>query len=125
MRLHDKGKAKAMSKPSRTDKNSASSATDIVPLDQPADLADEVRALRKEMTFLREHRMFIIHQSVMKVLLFRLAVGMAVGLGTVIGATMLLSIIIWALSQIEFLPIIGDWSAQIAQQIEGAINNGE
>lgn len=92
---------------------------------QPQTLEGEVRALRQELTFLRQHKMFLIHQSVPRVLIFRFAVGMAVGLGTVIGATVLLSVIIWALSQIEFLPIIGDWSAQIARQIDESVNGAE
>ncbi|OAN71192.1 hypothetical protein A8B78_20300 [Jannaschia sp. EhC01] len=88
-------------------------------------LEAEVRALREELSFLRRHRMFVIYQSVPRILFFRFAVGMAVGLGTVIGATVLLSVIIWALSQIEFLPIIGEWSAQIAQQIDAAVNGAD
>jgi len=87
--------------------------------DGPGDLAGEVRALREEMTLLREHQMFRIYQSVPKVLFFRFAIGMAAGLGTVIGASVLLSAIIWALSQIEFVPIVGDWAVQIADEIEG------
>jgi hypothetical protein len=93
--------------------------------DTSGTLAAEVRGLRQELTFLRESRMFVIHQSVPRILLFRFAVGMAVGLGTVVGATVLLSLIIWALSQIEFIPIIGEWSAQIAEQIEAAVSNGD
>lgn len=96
---------------------------DVEPKPAPATLEAEVRALREEMTFLREHRMFVIYQSVPRVLFFRFAVGMAVGLGTVIGATVLLSLIVWALSQIEFLPIIGEWSAEIARQIEEAVRS--
>jgi hypothetical protein len=42
---------------------------------------------------------------------------MAVGLGTVIGATVLLSLIVWSLSQISFIPIIGEWAAQISRAI--------
>ncbi|WP_284261941.1 DUF5665 domain-containing protein [Roseicyclus amphidinii] len=84
----------------------------------PGTLEEELRALRQEMTHLREHRMFLLYQSVPRVLLFRFASGMAVGLGTVIGATVLLSLIIWVLSQIEFIPIIGEWSVRIAEEIE-------
>ena len=87
-------------------------------------LAEEVRALRRELTFLRNHKMFVIYQSVPRVLMLRFASGMAVGLGTVIGATVLLSLIIWALSQIEFIPIIGDWAVRIATEIE-AVTGGE
>lgn len=81
-----------------------------------------MRALRDEMRFLRQHKMFVIHQSVWRILMFRFGVGMAVGLGTVIGATVLLSLIIWMLSQIEFLPIIGGWSSEIARQIQEAVS---
>ncbi len=97
--------------------------TQPAPETPPADLAEEVRELRRELTFLRESRMFVIYQSVPRILLFRFAVGMAVGLGTVVGASVLLSLIVWALSQIEFIPIIGDWATQIAAQIEGALGN--
>jgi len=80
----------------------------------PDTLEAEVRALHQELKFLREHKMFALYQSVPRVLLFRLAAGMAAGLGTVVGATLLLSVIVWALSQIEFVPIIGEWAAEIA-----------
>lgn len=85
----------------------------------PRPLEEEVRALRQELTFLREHKMFQLYQSVPRILLFRFASGMAVGLGTVIGATVLLSLIVWSLSQIEFIPIIGEWAVRIASEIRG------
>lgn len=88
-------------------------------------LEDEVRALREELTLLRRHRMFELYQSVPRVLLFRFASGLAVGLGTVIGATVLLSLIVWSLSQIEFVPIIGDWAAEIARTITEAVGDGQ
>lgn len=95
------------------------------PREEPQDLSAEVQALRQELTLLRRHKMFVIYQSVPRVLLLKFATGAAVGLGTVVGATFLLSIIVWALSQIEFLPIIGEWSAQIANEIEGALGSRE
>jgi hypothetical protein len=85
----------------------------------------EVRALREELTLLREHRMFLLYQSVPRVLLFRFASGMAVGLGTVIGATVLLSVILWSLSQIEFIPIIGEWAAEISDAMAESIDAGQ
>lgn len=83
----------------------------------PASLEAEVRALRQELGMLRQHKMVLLYQSVPRVLLFRFVSGMAVGLGTVIGATALLSLIVWSLSQIEFIPIIGDWAVRIAAEI--------
>ena len=83
-----------------------------------SNLDREVRALREELTLLRQHKMVILYQSPMRVLFFRLCTGMAVGLGTVIGATLLLSVILWALSTIEFIPIIGEWAVTLADEIE-------
>ena len=92
---------------------------------KPTTLEDEVRALRQELSFLRQHRMFQLYQSVPRILMFRFASGMAVGLGTVIGATVLLSLIIWSLAQIEFIPIIGEWAVRIAAEIAGLTQNVE
>lgn len=99
--------------------------TDATPDGTPDALAREVHALRQELAYLRQHRMFVIYQSVPRVLLLRLASGMAMGLGTVIGATVLLSLIIWGLSQIEFIPIIGDCAVRIAGEIQALTGSAE
>ena len=85
----------------------------------------EVRALRQELAHLRRHRMVLLYQSVPQVLLFKFAMGMAVGLGTVIGATVLLSLIVWLLSQIEFIPIIGEWAIQLGNFVSEATRSEE
>ncbi|GAW32987.1 hypothetical protein RA2_00022 [Roseovarius sp. A-2] len=87
---------------------------------KPDDLSEEIRALRSEVRQLNSHRFVRIHNNLPRLLAFNFARGLAVGLGTVLGATVLLSLILWALSQIEFLPIIGEWAAQIAQQMRDA-----
>jgi len=84
------------------------------------DLAEEVRALRTEVARLNSHRFVRIHNHLPRLLAFNFARGLAVGLGTVLGATVLLSVLVWSLSQIEFLPIIGEWAAQIAEQMRSA-----
>jgi hypothetical protein len=83
-------------------------------------LAEEVRALRAEVALLNSHRFVRIHNSLPRLLAFNFARGLAVGLGTVLGATVLLSVFVWSLSKIEFLPIIGDWAAQIAEEMRTA-----
>jgi hypothetical protein len=98
---------------------------DPSPQDAPQSLEAEVQALRQELAYLREHKMFVLYQSVPRVLLFRFATGMAVGLGTVIGATVLLSLIVWSLSQIEFIPIIGDWAAEIARSMSEELGSAQ
>lgn len=86
------------------------------------ELMREVAALRREVQRLNAHRFIRVHNSIPRMLAFSLARGLAAGLGTVLGATVLLSVMIWALSQIEFLPIIGDWAAQIAAQVRDMQN---
>ena len=83
-----------------------------------AEIEQEIRALRDEVALLNSHRFIRLHSSVFRVLLFNLARGLAFGLGTVLGASLLLSVLVWSLSQIEFLPIIGEWAAEIARQME-------
>lgn len=81
-----------------------------------------MQALRQELRFLRRHKMVVLYQAVPRVLFFKFLTGAAVGLGTVVGATFLLSLIVWALSQIEFLPIIDGWSVSIVTQINEALS---
>ena len=82
------------------------------------DLTKEVHALRVELRRLNSHRFIRVHNSIPRMLAFNFARGLAIGLGTVLGASVLLSLLVWALSQIEFLPIIGEWAAQIARQVK-------
>lgn len=86
--------------------------------DQTADLATEMQALRREVVKLNEQSFVRIHNSVPRLLAYSFARGLAVGLGTVLGASVLLSFVIWSLSQIEFVPIIGDYVTEIINQIE-------
>lgn len=91
--------------------------------DQPEpseELSREVAALRREMERMNAHRFIRVHNSIPRMLAFNFMRGLAVGLGTVLGATVLLSAMVWSLSQIEFLPIIGEWAAQIAAQMRAA-----
>ena len=88
-----------------------------------SDLATEIRALREEIERFNGHRFIRIQNSVPRMLFVQLARGLVLGLGTVIGASVLVSFFVYALSQIEFLPIIGEWATEIARQIEGELSD--
>lgn len=88
-----------------------------------AGLSAELRALRQEVARLNRHRFVRLHNSLGRMLAFNFARGLAFGLGTVLGASLLLSILAWSLSQVEFLPIIGEWAAEIARQMQEAAGN--
>lgn len=89
----------------------------------PEDVRAELRALRKEVARLNSHRFVQMHNSVPKLLFFNFSRGLAFGLGTVLGASVLISALAWSLSQVEFLPIIGGWASEIARQMEAAAEN--
>lgn len=74
--------------------------------------------LTKEVERLNAHRFIRVQNSYFRLILFQFIRGLAFGLGSVVGATILVSILAWWVSQFEFIPIIGDWAAQIAKQIE-------
>ena len=44
--------------------------------------------------------------------------GLAFGLGSVIGASILVYITVQILAQIEFIPILGDWALRLISEIE-------
>ena len=51
-------------------------------------------------------------------LLVSLMRGLASGLGWVLGATILVSILTYIISQMEFIPVLGDWISQLIEEIE-------
>lgn len=80
----------------------------------------EIARLTRELEKLNAHRFVKVHNSLWRLTGFQFLRGLAFGLGSVVGATILVSLLAWWVSQFEFLPIIGDWAAQIADQIETA-----
>ncbi|RMH49563.1 MAG: hypothetical protein D6688_00195 [Alphaproteobacteria bacterium] len=88
------------------------------------DLAEEVRALREEIARIRRSRAFRMHDSAARMLGMQFLRGLAFGLGSVIGATAVVSALVYALSQIDLIPIvgpvIGDWAKEIAKEIRTA-----
>lgn len=81
-------------------------------------LATEVRALRAEVERMNNHRFILLHDSLWKLGLFQLYRGLAFGLGSVLGATLLVSIVAYMLASIDFVPVLGDWAKQILDEIQ-------
>ncbi|MDA5092734.1 DUF5665 domain-containing protein [Aliiroseovarius sp. KMU-50] len=82
-----------------------------------ATLSTEVRALREEVRRLNNHRFILLHDSLWKLGLFQLYRGLAFGLGSVLGATILVAIVVKMLSSIDFIPVIGDWAGQVIEHL--------
>ena len=87
-------------------------------MSQTEALAQEIALLRREVALLNAHRFIRVQNSFVRMVAFQLLRGMALGLGTAIGATVLLSMVIYMLSEIDFIPVVGDWALQIVTEIE-------
>ncbi|SLN56242.1 hypothetical protein PSA7680_02934 [Pseudoruegeria aquimaris] len=85
-------------------------------------LNEELAGIRRELEIFNNHRIVRINNNIWRTLMFQFARGLALGLGTVIGASVLVSAVIYSLSKIDFIPIVGDWASEIAQEIQAGQN---
>jgi len=76
------------------------------------------KELEKTINKLLKHNFFKIHSSFWNLLFISLLRGLASGLGWVLGATILVSLLTYTLSQIEFIPILGNWVSRLITEIE-------
>ena len=74
--------------------------------------------LEKAIVELKNQNFFFIYNSIWRIIGVSLIQGLASGLGWIIGATLLVSILTFFLSQIEFVPIIGEWVSRIIQEMK-------
>ncbi|WP_370228196.1 DUF5665 domain-containing protein [Cognatishimia sp.] len=81
---------------------------------------ESLQRLTAEVEKLNQHRFIRVHNSIWRMMMFQLGRGLAFGLGSVLGATIVVSILAWFISQIEFIPLIGNWASEILQQIEAS-----
>jgi len=84
----------------------------------PKTTNDEIKNLREAIQELSNQRYVRIHNSIPKMMGFQLLRGLAFGLGSFLGATIIVSSLVYLLSFIDFLPVIGDWARQISEMIK-------
>lgn len=87
-----------------------------------SDLARDTARLATAVEGFANHRFVRIYESPLRMIGFQFARGLAFGLGTVIGASALVSVVVLFLSQVEFIPVIGSWATEIIQEIENSEN---
>jgi hypothetical protein len=80
-------------------------------------VADELRSLQKTLDEIQGHWLFVGNRSLGHFLFISLLRGVTVGFGTVLGATIVVSVFVYLLSQIEFIPIIGDMVKLIIAEV--------
>ena len=87
----------------------------------PPERQTDIAGLRRELEKLNAHKFIRVHNSIRRLMWYQFLRGLAMGLGTVVGATLLVSVLVFILSFIDFVPIVGDWARQIAAQIQESV----
>lgn len=86
--------------------------------DDSQDIHQHLQEIHAQLDKLNSHAFVRAYNSKRRMLGFQFLRGVAFGLGSVIGATIVVSIVVSALAQIEFVPIIGEWARQIIEEVE-------
>ena len=79
---------------------------------------DQIKELEVSIKNLTRQRFFKIYSSFRVLIFISFIKGLASGLGWVLGATILVSLLTFTLSQIEFIPILGEWVSKLIKEIQ-------
>jgi len=89
---------------------------------EPDDQLDKVllslKKIERALEHVNSHKLMEIYNSIPKLLFYQFMKGIVFGLGSVLGATIVVSILVYLLSQIEFIPILGEWVKLISEEIQ-------
>ncbi len=78
----------------------------------------EFKELKDSIINFNNHKIFKIYSSIRTILFVSFLKGLVSGLGWILGATILVSFLTFMLSQIEFIPILGEWVSKLISEIE-------
>lgn len=78
----------------------------------------DTERLAAALETIAKHNLIRIYDNPWRMMWANFLRGLAFGLGSVIGATILVYFTIQILAQIEFIPILGDWAVKLIHQIE-------
>ena len=102
----------------KEDNSSALNENQSANSDLPQHAISEIVKIKEELERLNSHKLITAYDSIVKLLFFQFMKGAAFGLGTLFGASIIISALIFLLSQIEFIPIIGDWIKEILVELK-------
>lgn len=86
-----------------------------MPKKEEKTLAESVIILTKLIKQLRSERYLQMIENRKKFLFYNFLAGIARGLGFALGTTVILGLIIWLLSQLITIPVLGAWISQIIE----------
>lgn len=88
------------------------------PRDHSVSLAKEVKNLAVEIGKLKKMDFMQVFNHPVKFLWYSFLKGLMVGLGSVLGASVLVAIVIYLLAQVRLVPILGDLVQGVINQIQ-------
>ena len=87
------------------------------PRDETA--TDDLARLANAVEELNAQKIMRLYGSTWRVLTLQFVRGLVFGLGTALGAGLLVSVLVYSLSKIQFVPVIGDFARDVIIEIEG------
>jgi len=82
------------------------------------ELAREIKVLSKEIRRMKDMEVIQIFKQPWRFMGFCLLKGILIGFGSVLGATIFLSLFVYLLAQISLVPIVGDFVKDVIETIE-------
>jgi len=81
------------------------------------DVHRQLNQIQASLVRLTEHPLVLQSYRPGRLLFLTLLRGVAFGLGSVLGATVVLSFLLYVLSQFEFLPFVGEWVRRLIEEV--------
>ncbi|MDD3861665.1 MAG: DUF5665 domain-containing protein [Candidatus Gracilibacteria bacterium] len=82
------------------------------------ELGKELKILTKEITKLKDLEFIQVLKHPWRLMGLSLLKGIMIGFGSVLGATVLVALFVYLLSQISLVPVVGDFVKEIIQEIQ-------
>lgn len=111
-------KEKKAPKKKAAPKASKPAAATLTQLKAEKELVNEVKKLTKQVENLRNTELIRVYKRPGKFLLFSFLKGLMVGFGSVLGASLLVGMFVYLVSQIQLVPFFGDFVTDILKEID-------
>lgn len=79
----------------------------------PTDTLETLQKIHTELVTLNSHNVFAFNKLVGRALVMQFLKGTFLALGSLVGAAIILSVLLYILSQMEVIPIVGEWIKQL------------
>lgn len=89
------------------------------------ELIKNLNELSKGVNRLKDLELMELYKKPLKFMGYSLLKGMMIGFGSVLGATVLVAVFVYLLSNIQFVPIVGNFVSDIVQQVTTEIQQGQ